>query len=214
MKIKEMYVSVLPHLLPNTDGRLTDEEKRRDFDNSLMGPPSVLLIDFLRGDSETKQLCAKVRSIRNSVSRKTSVVKLLPHAIIPVKVWSRDFSRLPENYIKSYNRLIALEFPSGENGPRTISILKSKPWVLYITLSADGDSIIAIVPLDNDDWQRHGKFFNALRSEFGQCGLSVIESCSDLTAMMAQTYDSDAWFNDNCILYSLPRGFDSSGKEE
>ena len=209
-----MYVSVLPHLRPNTDGRLTDEEKRRDFDNSLMGPPSVLLIDFLRGDSETKQLCAKVRSIRNSVSRKTSVVKLLPHAIIPVKVWSRDFSRLPENYIKSYNRLIALEFPSGEDRPRTISILKSKPWVLYITLSADGDSIIAIVPLDNDDWQRHGKFFNALRSEFGQCGLSVIESCSDLTAMMAQTYDADAWFNDNCILYSLPRGFDSSGKEE
>lgn len=214
MKIKEMYVSVLPHLLPNTDGRLTDEEKRRDFDNSLMGPPSVLLMDFLRGDSETKQLCDKVRSIRNSVSRKSSVVKLLPHAIIPVKVWSRDFSRLPEKYIKSYNRLIALEFPAGEDRSRIIAVLKSKPWVLYITLSADGDCIIAIVPLDNDDWRRHGEFFDALRSEFGRCGLSVSESSRDLTAMMAQTYDADAWFNGNCILYSLPRDFGCGGKEE
>ena len=214
MKIKEMYVSVLPHLLPNTDERLTDDEKRRDFDNSLMGPPSVLLMDFLRGDSETKRLCSNVRSIRNSVSRKDAVVKLLPHAIIPVKVWNRDFSLHPERYVKSYNRLIALEFPSGDDRTRIIAILKSKPWVLYITLSADGDFVIAIVPLDNDDWRRHGEFFNALRSEFGRCGLSVSESCADLTAMMAQTYDADAWFNDNCILYSLPRGFDSSGKEE
>ena len=214
MKIKEMYVSVLPHLLPNTDVRLTDDEKRRDFDNSLMGPPSVLLMDFLRGDSETKRLCSNVRSIRNSVSRKDAVVKLLPHAIIPVKVWNRDFSLHPERYVKSYNRLIALEFPSGDDRTRIIAVLKSKPWVLYITLSADGDCVIAIVPLDNDDWCRHWHYFDALRSEFGRYGFSVNESCSSLTAMIAQTYDTQAWLNGNCVLYSLPRSFGNGDKED
>ena len=207
-------MSVLPHLLPNTDGRLTDDEKRRDFDNSLMGPPSVLLMDFLRGDSETKRLCSNVRSIRNSVSRKDAVVKLLPHAIIPVKVWNRDFSLHPERYVKSYNRLIALEFPSGDDRTRIIAVLKSKPWVLYITLSADGDCVIAIVPLDNDDWRRHWHYFDALRSEFGRYGFSVNESCSSLTAMIAQTYDTQAWLNGNCVLYSLPRSFGNGDKED
>ena len=125
MKIKEMYVSVLPHLLPDTDRRLTDEQKRRDFDNSMIGPPSVLLMDFLRGDKDTRLLCEKVRSIRNANSRRDAVVRLMPHAIIPVKVWSRDFSRLPEEYVKSYNRLIALEFPVGDDRTRIIAVLKS-----------------------------------------------------------------------------------------
>ena len=214
MKIKEMYVSVLPHLLPDTDRRLTDEQKRRDFDNSMIGPPSVLLMDFLRGDKDTRLLCEKVRSIRNANSRRDAVVRLMPHAIIPVKVWSRDFSRLPEEYVKSYNRLIALEFPVGDERTRIIAVLKSKPWVLYITLSADGDCVIAIVPLDNDDWRRHGHYFDALRSEFGRYGFSVNESCSSLTAMIAQTYDTQAWFNGNCILYSLPRSFGNGDKED
>ncbi|MGM9735674.1 MAG: hypothetical protein ACI3ZL_04610, partial [Candidatus Cryptobacteroides sp.] len=202
---KPYNVSVLPHLLPDTDGRLSDEQKRNDFNNMLIGPPSVLLMDFLKGDKNIRRLCEKVRSLRSEDDRKNAVVRLLPHAIIPVKVWSRDFSFPPDKWVKSYNRLIALEFPAGDDRMRIVSVLKSKPWVLYITLSADGDCVIAIVPLDNDDWRRHGEFFDALRSEFSGYGFAVSDRCGDLNALMAQTYDDNAWFNGCCVPYSLTR---------
>lgn len=213
MKIDEMYVSVLPHLLPDTNPRLSDDQKRRDYDNQKIGPPSVLLMDFLRGNRDVRQLCEKVRKIKNIKIRRETVVRLFPHAIIPVKVWCRDSSLSSERFVKTYNHLIALEFPIVCEISRIVKILKSKPWVLYITLSADGACIIALVPLDNDDYRRHGLFFDALRSEFESHGLTVIEKCGNLTAMMAQTYDSDAWFNGSCVLFNLPRNFTGYGKE-
>lgn len=205
MILDKMYVSVLPCLLPDTNSRLTDEEKRRDFDNVRIGPPSVSLLEFLKGDLKTKRLCDRIRSIRNEQSRKAFVAGRMPHAIIPVKVWTRDFSLAPGKFVKAYNGLVVLEFPIDDDMARIESVLKSKPWVLYVTLSADGDSVIAIVPVDNDDYRRHDLFFKAVSDELRHCGLVADGSCDGLTAMMARTFDDDAWYNEVCELFELPR---------
>ena len=207
MIINEMYVSVLPRVLPNTDIRLSDEQKQADFDDSMIGPPSVLLVDFLKSGYDIAQNIQKIRNMKNVDVRRSLIAKTIPHAIIPVKVWNRDFSFSPDQFVKSYNRLIALDFPLVLEYDRIVNVLKSKPWVLFITLAADGASVIAIVPLDNDDYHLHRLFFEALCDEFKSDGLEVSCWCSELTAMMAQTYDARAWYNEDCVLYELPREY-------
>lgn len=198
------YVSLIPNVLPNTDRKLTDQQKLDDFFVQKVGPPTVSIRSFLKTDKESSKLVKTARSLNDCRCRKLFIHKMLPAIVVPVKVWSRDFTQPYESLIKEYNSLIMLEFPVSQGTGRLISLLKTLPWVWYFTLSADGENILAIVPLDNNDYYEHYRFYEALKREFSKRGFQILDRCEELVTLMFKTDDPQAWMNEHCTLYRLP----------
>ena len=67
--------------------------------------------------------------------------------------------------------------------------------------------MFAVIPLDTDDFNMHRIFFDALEAEMKELGYKVDASCKDVTRMRFVSYDPNPYFNENCILYSLPEDF-------
>lgn len=200
----DAWVSLLPNVLPDTSPKLTDQQKLDDFYAQKVGPPTVGLLDFMVCRKEEMSLVRKARSIGNPKERDYFIRRSLSAIVVPVKVNSRDFTMADDRLVKEYNGLILLEFPAGQDSVGLRRLLKSLPWVWCVTLSADAENILAIVPLDNKDYREHKRFSDALRREFEERGFHIQERCGNLTALMFKTYDADAWINGYCTLYRLP----------
>lgn len=201
---EKAYVSLIPNVLPNTNPKLTDQQKLDDFYVQKVGPPTVQLRSFLGKSDESCKLMKAARAIKDPREKMYFIHRRLPAAVVPVKVWSRDFSLPYKRLIKEYNALIMLEFPCSQDMKKLMTLLKSLPWVWYVTLSADGENVLAIVPLDNRDYDEHYRYYESLRDEFEKYGFNITDRCGNLLTLMFKTDDPDAWMNEHCILYRLP----------
>lgn len=198
------YVSLIPNVLPDTNPRLTDQQKLDDYYVQNISLPTIPLRSFLEKSPKEQNLVRAARAIKDSKKKQLLIHKKLPAIVIPIKVWSRDFSLPYSKLVKEYNALILLEFPCSQDTEKLMTLLKSLPWVWYVTISADGENVLAIVPLDNCDYEEHYKYYDALRQEFRKRGFHILERCGNLLTLMFKTDDPDAWMNEHCTLYRLP----------
>lgn len=202
-RAETVYLSILPKIYPNTKANLSDEEKMADYKQNYSDLPMISLIDFVEPDLHMK---TKLREIKREIDYPRKIKKIMTHipaAIIPTQIKRRGDINKVENNFRRYNSLIALEILVDEDGKMIMEILKKKPWVWYAARSIDGMYIIVIVPLMNKDYRKHQVVYHNLKEELKQEGIVITERCSSLSMFIFQTYDPDAWRNDNCCIYRI-----------
>ena len=196
-----IYLSILPKLYPDTRHHLSDVEKAADYKMNYSELPLISLKEFVEPDS---WMMTKLRSIKRETDFQAKVKKimaLVPAAIIPARVKSRiDIEHIEEN-MQGYNSIIALEVPIATDETRIFNLLKTKPWVWFAGRSIDEQNIIAIVPLQNKDFKKHSAVYLHIKEELKKDGIDITERCASLSMIVFQTYDAEAWRNDNCCLY-------------
>lgn len=200
-RAETVYLSILPKLYPDTKQKLSDEEKAADYRMNYSELPMITLKEFTEPDSWMR---AKLRAIKRETDFQAKVKKIMtqvPAAIIPARVKSRsDIERIEEN-MQGYNSIIALEVPIATDETRIFNLLKTKPWVWFAGRSIDEQNIIAIVPLQNKDFKKHSAVYLHIKEELKKDGIDITERCASLSMIVFQTYDAEAWRNDNCCLY-------------
>lgn len=196
-----IYLSILPKLYPDTSQSLSDEEKATDYKMNYSELPMITLKEFTEPDSWMR---AKLRAINRETDFQAKVKKIMtqvPAAIIPTRVKSRsDIEHIEEN-MQGYNSIIALEVPISTDETQIFNLLKSKPWIWFAGRSIDERYIIVIVPLQNKDFKMHNAVYLHIKEELRHDGIEITERCASLSMIVFQTYDVEAWRNDNCCLY-------------
>ena len=200
-------VSYFPHIAPNTSTKLSIEEEVSDLQENVNCPAEILIDNALRKGDEMPGPINKCREIPDKKKRSYYKIKNIPAYTPSATFWTRDKDVPLEKKIKHYNALMALDFDDVEDLEALKEELKTIPWVYYAGLSVSGTGIFAIVPLDTDDYRMHRVFFDALEAEMKERGYKVDPSCKDVTRMRFVSYDTDPYFNKDCVLYSLPEGF-------
>ena len=200
-RAETVYLSILPKLYPDTRHHLSDVEKAADYKMNYSELPLISLKEFIEPDS---WMMTKLRSIKRETDFQAKVKKIMaqvPAAIIPARVKSRiDIEHIEEN-MQGYNSIIALEVPIATDETRIFNLLKTKPWVWFAGRSIDEQNIIAIVPLQNKDFKKHSAVYLHIKEELKKDGIEITERCASLSMIVFQTYDAEAWRNDNCCLY-------------
>lgn len=77
--------------------------------------PIIPLRSFLEKSPKEQNLVRAARAIKDSKKKQLLIHKKLPAIVIPIKVWSRDFSLPYSKLVKEYNALILLEFPCSQD---------------------------------------------------------------------------------------------------
>ena len=200
-RAETVYLSIIPKIYPDIRQNLSDEEKAADYRMNYSELPLITLKEFVEPDSCLRM---KLRAIKYETDFQAKAYKIMtqiPAAIIPARVKSRsDIERIEEN-MQGYNSIIALEVPISTDGTRIFNLLKTKPWIWFACRSIDENNIIAIVPLQNKDFRKHNAAYLHIKEELRHDGIEITERCSSLSMIVFQTYDSEAWRNDNCRLY-------------
>lgn len=200
-RAETVYLSIIPKIYPDIRHNLSNEEKAADYKMNYSELPLITLKEFVEPDSCLRM---KLRAIKYETDFQAKAYKIMtqiPAAIIPARVKSRsDIERIEEN-MQGYNSIIALEVPISTDETRIFNLLKTKPWIWFACRSIDQNNIIAIVPLQNKDFRKHNAAYLHIKEELRHDGIEITERCSSLSMIVFQTYDSEAWRNDNCRLY-------------
>lgn len=203
-RAENVFVSIIPRLFPDTRKNLSDEDKVADFRMNYSELPMISLKDFVEPDSHMRENLKTILKETDFHRRVKKIMASVPAAIMPVRVKSRrDIEKIEEN-LGGYNSIIALEIPIGENSREVFERLKKMSWVWFAARSIDGRYFIVIVPLKNEDFRKHRIFYQHLKEELRNIGVEVTERCASLSMIVFQTYDAEAWRNDECCLYQLP----------
>ena len=200
-------VSYFPHIAPNSSPKLSIGEKVSDLHENLNRPLEIPLKDALLKGNDLTGLIARCRAMKDKKQRSFYKTKNIPAYTASATFWTRDKDVRLDKKLKHYNALMVLDFDDVEDIDSLKADLKSLPWVYYAGLSVSGTGIFAVVPLDTDDYCMHRQFFEALEAEMRDIGYKVDASCKDVTRMRFVSYDPNPYFNEDCILYSLPEDF-------
>ena len=200
-------VSYFPHIAPNTSSKLSVQQKVSDLETKLNQPQEIPLNDALHKGDEFQKELSTCRSIQDKDERNRYKRKHLGAYSVSGTFWTRDKDVPLEVKIKKYNSLMALDFDDEKDLEGLRNDLENLPWVYYAGLSASGNGMFALVPLDTDDFRMHKTFFEALKAEMESLGHKIDKNCSDVTRLRFVSFDPNPYFNEDCILYSLPEDF-------
>lgn len=201
----KVYVSFFDHILPKTNRNMSADSRRSDFQRHYLESASIPLLEFIEMGRAYQSKIENVRSFEDPTLKAHSLARDIPAAVISCRVRSRDFTKSIEENVRAYNGIVMYEIPKLRNKQKIFDALKLKPWVWYITESADGRFVDVIIPLDNENYEDHWIYCDNLENELRKEGFLVKENCGGLYHMMHVTYDKDAWMNEDCVLYELPK---------
>ena len=85
-------------------------------------------------------------------------------------------------------------------------LLSSLPFIFYAGLDTPGTGLDVIVPVETDDWRRHGEYFYAVKEAIELLGLKVSSIGAGVCSTISASYDAEAYRNNSCHVFRLPKG--------
>ena len=206
-----VYVSLYPRVYPSKPKALSDEQKVNEFADSGWQGKEVRLREFLQSGGNYLEWLRKIWAEDDKKVRGTLKRNHLCAASLSATFWTREMKVPLSEKLKKYNSLIVLDIDDLQDIEAAKAKISALPYVWYVGYSASRRGLFAIVPLDNEDYNRHVLYFYALRAEMAGLGFKIDEACKDVTRLRFISYDPDPYYNDDCELYCLPDGFDEQG---
>src|ERR1035437_472083 len=72
--------------------------------------------------------------------------------------------------------------------------------MVYVGLSIGGKGVFCIIPIQYPE--KHKEHFEAFKRDFEEIGIIIDKSCGDVTRLRILSYDVNAYYNENAVVYS------------
>lgn len=166
-------------------------------------PTTVSLLSYLKNDTY-KDTVKLIRQIENKDERNKLKAKL------PGATLSGVFSERKVAGLVKHSGFICIDIDAGDNPHLTdfahvrdeISKIEN---IAYAALSVSGKGVFCLIPLSKP--QDHKDHFKALQECFKFFGIVIDKACSDVSRLRGYSYDPDAYFNDNAIVFNQTLDF-------
>ena len=200
---ESVYVNVYDRLT-SLDQQEEQVESRSEIYSVEMDSILTMTLDqFLTGETCDDSKVARMRATTFDVEKdrlKSTGLKLT----IPTAIFSSLDFRLPlDRRLITYNSLLCLSFSRRGNPDQIKQALSAFPFVYYAGINAEGTGVTAIIPIVSTDWRDHQRYFDELEWQLRQRDLIPDKAGRRITTPLFQTVDPDAYFNRDCVRFSL-----------
>ena len=157
----------------------------------------------------TRTQCDIIKEIRKARNKdKAALLRRtrLPEICISATLTSRIQGISEERRILRYNSLVVLNIAAEGDADMVKLLLSSLPFIFYAGLDTPGTGLDVIVPVETDDWRRHGEYFYAVKESIELLGLKVSSSGASVCSTISASYDAEAYRNNSCQVFRLPKG--------
>ena len=158
----------------------------------------VTLWDWLH-DYTYKSEVEYIRKIKNKADRsklKSELPSITPSGI---------FSKRSSSALIKHSGFICIDIDSGDN-PEISNFEKLRDDltkitnVAYASISVSGNGVFALIPIQFHE--KHKEHFEALKKCFEKLGIILDKACSDISRLRAYSYDPNAYFNENPVVFN------------
>lgn len=159
---------------------------------------NVNLFELLK-DESYKDLVLKIRSLS------TKEEKRILKEMMPCVTISGTFSERKADGLIKHSGFICIDIDGHEN-PNVLDFeafrndLSNITNIAYCGLSVGGNGVFCLIPLSNTD--KHKEHFEAIELCFNKLGVVIDKSCKDVSRLRICSYDPDAYFNENAIVFN------------
>jgi len=157
----------------------------------------VYLLDWLKDNSFAKTV-DNIRQLKNKADRDDLKSKL------PCITPSGTFVERKVAGLIQHSGFICIDIDAKDNP--TISDfsllrdeLKNILNIAYAGLSVSGLGVFCLIPIKYPE--KHKEHFEALKICFEKVGIIIDKSCGDVSRLRGYSFDSDAYFNENAVLF-------------
>lgn len=209
-----VFVSLFEQKYPYKSQGGCDDEKMREYHRAVKFPKEIMIRDFLEIGTRYIPELEKVWKEEDKDKRNDLKSLLLPFATISCTLRTRDKEVALKDKILNYTGLVVMDFDHVPDIEEAKSKVAALPYVWYAGLSCSKRGFFAIVPTDNTDYTRHKLYCLALEMEMQKIGLKMDEKCYYVQCTRYASFDTHPIYNDHCVYYSLPEGFEENAAEE
>lgn len=158
----------------------------------------VTLWDWLH-DYTYKSEVEYIRKIKNKTDRsklKSELPSITPSGI---------FLKRSSSALIKHSGFICVDIDSGDN-PEILNFEKLRDDlskisnVAYAAISVSGNGVFALIPIQFHE--KHKEHFEALKKCFEKLGIVLDKACSDISRLRAYSYDPNAYFNENPVVFN------------
>lgn len=163
-------------------------------------PVDINLLSWLTSDKHRAKV-EQIRSLQDETLQKT--IKATLPAITP----SGRFSRRDSEHLIEHSGFLAFDIDEKDNRHisnfnQLRSQLKNITSVAYCGLSVRGRGFWGLVPVPKSTPAEHKQRFGALSKDLKYFGINIDQSGSDVCRLRIYSFDADAYFNHNAVVYS------------
>lgn len=165
---------------------------------SSTNPETISLWDWLNDDSYKKDV-EYIRTIEDKKMR-TELKSKLP-CITP----SGTFSKRKSDCLIKHSGFICIDIDGADNQDikdfkELRQQLKNILNITYASLSVSGNGVFCLIPIMYPE--KHKEHFEALKKCFEMTGIIIDKGCGDVARLRGYSYDEDAYFNQDAIVFN------------
>jgi hypothetical protein len=160
-------------------------------------PTNINLWDWLCDDTYKNVVC-KIRTM----SDKDEIKKLKSQ--LPCITPSGKFMLRNANALILHSGFICIDIDGSDNChlndfAKVRDELKKIKNISYVALSVSGKGVFCLIPIKFPE--KHKEHFEALKIQFSNIGITIDKSCGDVSRLRGYSYDENAHFNENAIVF-------------
>ena len=161
-------------------------------------PSTVTILSWLKDDS-LSDVVFKIRQIEDKSER--SKLK----AILPAVTLSGLFSKRKIENLITHSGYLCIDIDADDNPTITDfgelrNQLSNIVNISYVGLSVSGRGVFGLIPIRFPE--KHKEHFEALKVAFSKLGIVLDKACGDVTRLRIYSYDKDAYFNENAVMFN------------
>lgn len=171
-------------------------------------PDTTTILSWLKDDS-LSDVVFRIRQIEDKTER--SKLK----AILPAVTLSGLFSKRKIDNLITHSGYLCIDIDADDNPTITDFVelrnqLRNIVNISYVGLSVSGRGVFGLIPIKFTE--KHKEHFEALKVAFSKLGIVLDKACGDITRLRIYSYDKDAYFNDNAVIFEETLDFGNKPK--